>query len=464
MLWMSFGVLTLAAALALLFPLWRSPGRLRRGAYDIEVYKAQLREVNLDAASGALPADEADAARLEIERRLLRAGRARDAEDILMKEPAMNYQTGARRLLIPLVIVTVLAGAYFLYDELGSPRMPDMPLAGREAASGGVTPAVLAGELSTLADNLAARLNEVPDDGDGWRLLGRTLQELARYREAATAYARAAELLPSDGDLRAYEGENLVFAAEGTVTPRALKAFEAALKIDHGIPAARYYVGLSRFQAGQYRLAYDGWVALARGSEPGAPWLPGLQKDIDDAAAALGIEAARFAQTPAAVGPSAADMAAAAELTDEERDAFVRSMVDRLAKKLEDNPSDADGWMRLGRAHSVLGDTVASANAYARAAGLRPNDLDAQLASAHANLKNVTKGIPVPPPIIAAFRRVLTLDPGNYDGLWFSGLGYLQVGQPEQTRPLWEKALAGLAANDPRRSVIAEQLRSLTSR
>jgi cytochrome c-type biogenesis protein CcmH len=191
--------------------------------------------------------------------------------------------------------------------------------------------------------------------------------------------------------------------------------------------------------------------------------LSGLQKDIDEAAEALGIEAEQFAQAPSA-GPSMEDVAAADQLTDEERDVFVRSMVDRLAKKLEDTPGDADGWMRLGRAHSVLGDPAGAVKAYGKAAELRPDDLDVQLANAHAGLKTVVKGTPVPDLVIAAFRHVLTLDPENFDGLWFSGLGYLQAGQPEQTRPLWRKALDGLGAEDPRRPVITEQLRSLTPR
>ncbi len=70
----------------------------------------------------------------------------------------------------------------------------------------------------------------------------------------------------------------------------------------------------------------------------------------------------------------------------------------------------------------------------------------------------------MPEPVISAFRRVAELDPSDFDGLWFSGLGYLQAGQPELTKPLWRKALDGLGADDPRRPLIAEQLKLLTPR
>ncbi|MBT5456002.1 MAG: tetratricopeptide repeat protein [Rhodospirillaceae bacterium] len=328
----------------------------------------------------------------------------------------------------------------------------------REAVTDGMSPAEIAGELSTLVENLAARLKESPNDGDAWRLLSRTYQELGRHGDAAKAFARTAEMFPEDADLRAYEGENLVYEAGGTVTPRALRAFEAALVLDPEVPAARYYVGLARFQAGQYRLAYEGWLALAEATDPAAPWLPDLQRDINEAADKLGIDAKQIVTTLAPADPPDADP------TDAETEEFIRGMVERLAGKLADNPADADGWMRLGRARTVLGEIDAAAMAYGKAAKLRPKDLEAQLASAHASLKTVPRGTPVPEPVIARFRRVLELDPKNFDGLWFSGLGHLQDGNTMEVRRLWEQALAGLTSDDPRRALVTEQLDTLKPR
>ncbi|NQV22127.1 MAG: c-type cytochrome biogenesis protein CcmI, partial [Rhodospirillales bacterium] len=269
MLWAGFALLTAVTAGLLLYPLWNPSRRQRRAAYDIEVYKAQLREVDAEAARGGLAADEAVAARLEIERRLLRVDKGQEAapqlaDGLKTDGSLMNFETGARRLLIPLVIAGVLFGAFLLYGRLGSPRMPDMPLEERELAAEEITPENVVGELTVLADKLAARMKSDPNDGDGWRLLGRTNQELGRYAAAAAAYARAAEVFPDEADLRAYEGENLVFEAKGTVTPRALRAFEAALGVDPGIPAAGYYVGLAHFQAGEFQQAYDRWLALGQ--------------------------------------------------------------------------------------------------------------------------------------------------------------------------------------------------------
>jgi cytochrome c-type biogenesis protein CcmH len=466
--WAGFVFLTAAVAATLVYALWKPSVRPRRSAYDREVLRAQLREVELDAERGALPPEEAEAAKLELERRLLRADRAQEtgAEEMAengSEQPPADLETWARRLVIPLVIAGVLFGSFLLYGRLGSPDLPDMPLDDRRAAAD-AAPERLASDLVSLEEKLAARLAVEPDDGDGWRLLGRARQELGHYGAAAAAYARAAEIQFRDGDLRAYEGENLVFEAEGTVTPRARRAFDAALQLDPEIPAARYYLGLAHFQAGEYRQAYDRWLALARASGPDAPWLTDLQKDLNRAAKAAGIEPEQVAALAGSPGPTARDMADADALSDQERNAFIAEMVERLAGKLRENPDDADGWIRLGRARTVLGDFAAAAEAYARAAALRPDDLAVQLANAHAGLRTVPEGSPPPEPVLAAFGRVHAIDPKNFDGLWFTGLQRLRAGNPDQARRLWERARDNVPADDPRRKMVVQQLENLTGR
>ena len=69
-------------------------------------------------------------------------------------------------------------------------------------------------------------------------------------------------------------------------------------------------------------------------------------------------------------GPTADDIAAAGELSSEDRGAFIRSMVERLAARLEENPDDAQGWAQLARSYEVLGETEKAAQARARAEAL----------------------------------------------------------------------------------------------
>ena len=56
-----------------------------------------------------------------------------------------------------------------------------------------------------------------------------------------------------------------------------------------------------------------------------------------------------------APGPTAQDVAAASDMTSEQRGAFIEQMVGRLAERLEKDGNDLDGWKRLVKAYMVMG-------------------------------------------------------------------------------------------------------------
>ena len=61
-------------------------------------------------------------------------------------------------------------------------------------------------DVDTMIERLTARLETTPEDIEGWQMLGWSYFRTARYEQAATAYARAAELDPSSAELKlAYE-------------------------------------------------------------------------------------------------------------------------------------------------------------------------------------------------------------------------------------------------------------------
>ncbi|MGB9646917.1 MAG: c-type cytochrome biogenesis protein CcmI, partial [Stellaceae bacterium] len=98
-----------------------------------------------------------------------------------------------------------------------------------------------------------------------------------------------------------------------------------------------------------------------------APWRKVVQDRLAEIAPG---EIAPGEQPPAgeASGPTARDVAAAQSMSPEERQAMIRSMVDRLAARLEQNPNDKDGWNRLAHAYDVLGETEKAKAARTRAA------------------------------------------------------------------------------------------------
>jgi cytochrome c-type biogenesis protein CcmH len=354
MFWVLAAVMAALLVLALLWPLLRARGAAPAAAdYDRAVYLDQLSELELDRQRGLIDAVEAEAARREIERRLLQTETGADK----------TVPSGGgrwRRLALVLVVALPPALGLGLYLQLGTPDLPGLPLAGRDPGG----PA----ELALLIDRLQLRLADRPEDTEVHLILAQLYERAGRFDEAAARYRAAIALIEQQGEvpagLHAALGETLVAAAGGQVGREARLAFAAAIEADPGSSRARYFAGLAMAQDGRLQDAIDVWQSLAEDSPADAPWLPLLSQQIARAARELGIEPPAIAQPP---GPSASDVEAAQNMTPEERADFIRSMVDQLAVRLEAEPADPDGWLRLARAHAVLREDDKARAALARA-------------------------------------------------------------------------------------------------
>jgi len=382
--WIVAGALTALVVAGLLVPLLRRPHvGADRGAYDLAIYRDQLAEIDRDLARGEIGAEQAATARTEVERRLLAIapGDPSAPPSARTRESAEPRPT-AHRLAGIVLAIAVPATAVGIYLFLGTPGVPSQPFAERKTTVDAATQSAPA--MEQLAERLAERLAEAPDDRDGWILLARTYTEMQRFDEAARVYGQAIENGFDEAEFHAARGESLTAAADGTVVPEARRAFATALERDPAEPRARYYAGLALIQDGSTREAMQVWTTLLREAPADAPWRPFVAAQVRRAATALGEdpppEAAEVAtpqarpQTPpAAAGapsPSKAEVEAAGEMSEEDRAAFIRSMVARLAGRLEEQPDNLDGWLRLARAYGVLGETERAKEALARADAL----------------------------------------------------------------------------------------------
>ena len=304
--WLLAGGLSALAVALLLWPLLRrSAGAVPRQAYDINVYRDQLAEVEREAAEGNLGAEQAAAARAEIEHRLLATAETAVPAPDGPGKPGAIGRAVAWSLALALGIAIPLA-AIGLYLQLGNPGLPSMPFAGRPVPE---APAEIVAEqeMEALAARLAARLAEDPDNRDGWLLLGRSYAQLQQFDAAAQAYRRAIAQGFDDADTQSALGEMLAAQAGGTIGPEARSAFAAALEHDPNDPRARYYAGLALAQDGRPAEAIELWLGLLGQSTAAAPWRPVVAQQIREAAASLGIEAPEIPVRPRFSGRRPAD-------------------------------------------------------------------------------------------------------------------------------------------------------------
>jgi cytochrome c-type biogenesis protein CcmH len=329
-LWFVFALMTAAAIFAVLLPLGLT-GSPSGGGDETAVYKDQLAEIERDVAAGLIGPAEAEAARVEIGRRLLAAA---DKE----ADAPLQSNTRLRRAAAVLALVGLPLVGIALYLPLGSPRLGDFPLTARSHKPDGSQP------LENLVAQVEQHLEKNPTDGRGWTVLAPVLARIGRYDDAVRAFRNAITYAGDSADRRADLGEAMVGAAGGVVTAEAKSEFERSLALNAEEAKASYYLGLAAEQDGRAADAAAIWRAMLEKAPADAPWRPLVQ--------------AALTRVGGGTAPALSDgtIAAAKEMNESDRTAMIRGMVDRLATRLKQNGDDVDGWLRLVRAYLVMGD------------------------------------------------------------------------------------------------------------
>jgi cytochrome c-type biogenesis protein CcmH len=360
-LWPILALMTLAAIFAVWWPLSRGQRSVRSGS-DIAVYRDQLDEIGRDEAASLIGAVEAEAARVEVSRRLIAAAEtAKAASAVAAPGPASRYRfvtLAAALILLPL-------GAGVTYLSLGSPTLT--PVSMNASADG--QPPLPQGIEQTVAE-VETFLESNPKNGRAWELLAPVYLRLGRFDDAVRARRNALEIFGPDAARLGDLGEAIIMASSGVVTPEAKGLFERANAADPEDVMAQYYLGLNAKQEGRRDEALKRWTALISQAPQGAPWLPLIKNAL-----------AEIDQK----SPSPPSVAAAAPAAVPEHGGAIEAMVERLAERLKKDGSDVPGWIQLVRSYRVLGkaDKVKTAIADAHAA----------LSSNQEALQNLDQGL-----------------------------------------------------------------------
>jgi len=481
MIWLACGLITLVVVAALLWPLLRAPQAApERAAYDMAVFQDQLKELERDVERGVITAAEAEAARTEIQRRLLGASK-------LQAAPATD-SPNQRAILIAVVAVVVPFAALGLYATVGAPNLvANPPQVAKQDDNHGND------DMAILVDRLAAKVRENPSAPEGWSLLARSYRQLARFADAAEAYQHYIALVPEDGDAYSGYGEAVTAAADGAVTPQALSAFVRALQIDRTDPRARFYVGISRAQAGAPRDAIAIWREMTASAPKDAQWVDTVRQQMGTLAQeagvmpmsveprhaldvlgekggapapAIAVPAPKAAPAPASASaspadPSDPDVSALKNRFTDEQLAMIKGMVGGLAARLENEPDDYDGWMRLGRAYVVLENIDGAKTAYGKAAALKPRQIEPRLQLADLMARDTDFDKRLPAALVKVAQEIYALDNNQPEALFVLGLVKAQANDTKGARDMWKKALTGTPEKAPLHAELTRRLDAL---
>jgi len=365
-LWLIFAAMGLVAAGLLAWALLRAGAVTgERSEYDLQVFRAQLSELDREAELGLVSDEDAAAARLEIERRMLAADAARG------RGPSGRLGRSGRIAAVGISLAVPVA-AIAVYLELGAPGVPSVPHSepatvaqtqGPDAHAGAGEAGSGVPDVAAMVSRLEQRLADNPDDLEGWAMLGRSYIVLNRPEDALKALDHALALDDTLPVLHSARGEALVMAADGIVTPKAREAFGRALALDPEDARARFYMAMGRAQEGDTRGAFDDLVALMKAGGPEAPWYQGVYQQAATMAGELGLDAATVLPAPPALAMAAGNSGTPADPAVEAK---------RLAAQLADNPKDYQGWIRLAQLRAGLGDRAGARDALDRGAAAFP--------------------------------------------------------------------------------------------
>ena len=232
---------------------------------DLSIYRSQLDALEHDVEAETLSLEEAAAMRAEIGRRLLAAEK---------ETPKAHFYFDPLRTA-GLIVLCVTIGTVMVYAFHGAPLLPSQPFDAEAAA------ADPQGKVAKLVKKLEKTVQDEPENSEAWIKLALVHRLLGHYLEAAEAYSVAVGLLgTARPDLLAAYGETLVLAEEGTVTPKARRAFSSVLDYDPKDPSARYYLGLADMQDQKFAEALLRWQRLIVDLPADNPLLAPLKSQI----------------------------------------------------------------------------------------------------------------------------------------------------------------------------------------
>ena len=374
LLWIILAVITAASLAVVLRPIARTRAEdAGRAKFDAVVYRDQLEEIESDLERGLISEIDAEAARIEISRRLLSVNGAEVGTETPDKGQRKAVAAKPQLLVAvvcALICIPVLSLA--LYITYGSPGLPGDPHAAR------LKKAPAEQQIAGLISRVEDRLRENPEDGTGWDVIAPVYMKFERYQDASAAYKQAIRLLGENAKrlLGVAEAEALV--NNGIINETSRKAFEKVLKIEPSYHQARYWLAIAKEQDGRFDDAAEAWQELLSKGAGEASWRAQVEYCLAAARARLKTaEVSNSKQQDAACseggtrpqrGPTAEQIAAAQKMTPGARTAMISQMVGRLAERLEEDGSDLEGWVKLIRAYSVLGkrDTAVKALADAQ--------------------------------------------------------------------------------------------------
>lgn len=247
---------------------------VERRAANVLIYKDQFKEMETDLKNGLISEEQYQQDKDELERRLL--------EDVKVTDPESPSPSPATRKFAYGVATLIPIGAIAFYMVVGNPKAlsPSLLSAERPAQTNPQGGPMGDQQIAANVDKLAKRLEQNPNDAEGWLMLARSYTSMERFADAALAYARVIALNDGDASVWADYAEALAMSSGQRLAGKPTEAVNRALQIDPKNQKALALAGSAAYEAGDYQKAVDYWQKLLPLLPPGSELAKTLSDEI----------------------------------------------------------------------------------------------------------------------------------------------------------------------------------------
>ena len=262
--WVVSGIFIVGALLFILPTLLRSKGGksgVERGATNVSIYQDQIAELDNDLRNDILNQEQYNQSKYELQQRMM--------QDMSEENSDSGTRTTSNRSIATSVVIIlampILAASLYLLlgntkalmpqPAIGQARIADQPSMSEGAAHPDQ-------EISSMVDNLVARLEKQPDDLEGWLMLGRTYSIMGRFEEASEVYAKLLARSPDSPEALVNYADVFAMTQDGSLAGKPIELINKALRIEPKNAKALALAGTAKFEQGNFKQAAVYWEEL----------------------------------------------------------------------------------------------------------------------------------------------------------------------------------------------------------
>ena len=248
--WLAAAAITLIGLGFIILPLMRQKesAQVSRMQVNKALYESKLEELQADLEQGLLDPSEYQQSEQELQRSLL--------SDVKVSERSSVTQKRSNLGMVVLLTIALPLSAILLYQQFTTYVANDEYNEQQKLAQQAQT-------IQQSIEDLEQRLQDKPDDLEGWKILGQSYVVMQQFDKAVGAYSQAAALSDySDPDLLVLLAETSSFANDGVFGTIENALLEQALAVNPKHERALWYAGYAAYSEDDYQAAVAYWQTL----------------------------------------------------------------------------------------------------------------------------------------------------------------------------------------------------------